>query len=105
MNFLLQLFGRGVHRLRDAIQRGAIVIDVRNPHSFDMARIPGSQNIPLERLRVSLDRIRGIKKPVIICGDGRDPAAAVRFLRENGIEDVFDGGNWQYLIRQIRGFR
>ena len=104
VNFLLQLFGRGSLAIRKALNRGAVISDVRRPHAFDAARIPGSLNIPIDRLSINLERIRAMKRPVIFCGDGGTTSRAVRILKANGITDVYDGGNWQYLIRIARGF-
>lgn len=83
--------------------QGAIIIDVRSVHEYDNGRIPDSFNISLERLPASLERIKHYKKPVIICGtDSSRINNAIRFLKNNGVKNLYNGGHWEKLIGKIR---
>lgn len=65
-----------------------VIVDVREPHEFEICRIPNSVLIPLGELekRVhELDRSRDI---VVHCRSGARSAKAVKFLREAGFEKL-----------------
>jgi rhodanese-related sulfurtransferase len=95
------LFG---DRIKKALNEGAVIVDVRPAYAFDQhGRIPGSINIPLDRIIINIGRLKSIKKPIIICcAYGNDCVQAARILKENGIAEVYNGGNWESLIRKVR---
>jgi len=100
MSFLSFLFGPGP--VKKALQQGAVIIDVRSPHEYDNGRIPGSLNIPVDRIPGSIERIRQLRKPVIICGsDSGRCHKAISILKRNGIKDVYFGGHWESLWRKL----
>ena len=95
------LFG---NKIKKALNEGAVIIDVRPAYAFDQhGRVPGSINIPVDRITINIGRIKSMKKPIIICcAYGNDCADAVRMLKENEIEEVYNGGSWQSVMRKIR---
>ena len=96
------LFGFGRHKLKDALRKGATIVDVRTVHEYDQGRLRGSVNIPLDRIPANTERIRHMKKPVIFCatGDSRS-AKATSFIKKEGINEVYNGGNWEKLLQMI----
>ncbi|MBN8675402.1 MAG: rhodanese-like domain-containing protein [Chitinophagales bacterium] len=97
------LFGTGKNSIKTALQNGAVIIDVRTVHEYDQGRIKGSINIPTDRLASSVERIRQFKKPVVFCGRyGAESSAAVRFMKKNGMKEIYDGGNWEKLLTVIQ---
>ena len=63
------LFGK--NKVKEAIKKGAVIVDVRTPHEYDNGKVPGSINIPVDRISASIERIRSMKKPVIlVCESG-----------------------------------
>ncbi len=103
MSFLSSLFGLGKSSLKEAFLRGALVIDVRNAYQYDNGRIPGSINIPAALINSDIERIRDIKKPIIICSDsGFESARIVGILKQAGIKDVYNGGSWESLLRKLK---
>ncbi len=102
MNWLTSL-GLGSSVIRKAYAAGAVIIDVRTGTEYDQGRIADSINIPVDRLSINLPRIRAMNKGVICCcNSGTRSADAVRYLRQQGIRKVYDGGNWEKLARRIR---
>lgn len=95
----LSFFGFGPN-LKELLSKGAVIIDVRNVSEYDQGRVRGSLNIPLDRLPTNIQRIKGLDKPVIACssGDGRS-AEAVRILKQHGVQQVYNGGSWEKLLR------
>ena len=80
---LKKLFGLAGNDLRQALQSGATIVDVRTVHEYDQGRLPGSVNIPVDRIPANMDRIRHMKKPIIFCGSGDSRTAhVVRFVKK-----------------------
>ena len=81
----------------ELIQRGAQIIDVREPSEFKMASNPKSTNMPLMKIHLNLKTI-DIKKPVIVCcATGVRSAKAMTLLKQNGYE-VYNAGSWNKTI-------
>ena len=96
------LFRTSSHKLKEALRKGASIVDVRTVHEYDQGRLRGSVNIPLDRISSSVDRIRHMKKPIIFCasGDNRS-ASAAHYIKQEGISEVYNGGNWEKLLQLI----
>jgi rhodanese-related sulfurtransferase len=102
MSFFSFIFGAGGGKIRNALKHGAVVIDVRTPHEYDQGHLPGSVNIPVDRIKASVERIRVMKKPIILCcNSGERSYQAMNTLKMAGIQEVFNGGNWQRLIDKM----
>jgi len=99
----LSFLGIGKNRIIEAIHRGAVIIDVRPAYAFDQhGRIPGSVNIPLDRIPINIERIRSMKRPVVLCCQyGEDCDKAAKMLRDKGITKVYNGGSWQSIYRKL----
>lgn len=99
----LSFLGPGASSLRKAYEAGAIIIDVRSGIEYDQGRIGDSINIPVDRLAISLDRLKAITTGIICCcNTGARSAQAVKYLKQQGIRHVMDGGSWEKLARAIR---
>lgn len=102
MSWLADIFGGG-SGIREALQDGAVVIDLRTAYEFDQGHIPHSLNIPADRIKSNIDRIRDLQRPVILCcGPGGGCWEAMDELRQAGIARVINGGNWQTVLRKMR---
>lgn len=97
---MFSFFGVGKKKIKDALKNGAVIIDVRTPHEFDRGKVPGSVNIPVDRLHARIDKIKSMKKPVVLCcASGMRSAAAKNILTASGIREVYNGGNWESLLK------
>jgi adenylyltransferase/sulfurtransferase len=65
-----------------------LLLDVREPSEWAIARIDGARLIPLATLQDTVSSIDASREIVIHCHHGIRSAAAVRFLRERGFERV-----------------
>ena len=100
MSWLSNIFGGA--GIRQALQNGAVVIDLRTAYEYDQGHVPRSLNIPIDRIRANIDRIRGLNKPVILCcATGSHCWEAAGILRDAGIPQVINGGDWQSLLRKM----
>jgi rhodanese-related sulfurtransferase len=96
------MFGLFKNKVKEALQKGAVVIDVRTPHEFDNGKVPNSINIPVDRISVSVERIRSMKKPVVLCcNSGSRSGQAKSILKSAGLNEVYNGGSWESVLRII----
>jgi NADPH-dependent 2,4-dienoyl-CoA reductase/sulfur reductase-like enzyme/rhodanese-related sulfurtransferase len=63
---------------------GAMLLDVREPHEFCAASVPGSVNIPLSQLRSRLEELPREQEIQVICGVGQRAYYACRILAQYG---------------------
>jgi phage shock protein E len=90
------LFSKG-NKMKELIEQGATVIDVRTPAEFAGGNYKGSTNIPLDRITAELDALKKLKQPlVLVCRSGARSGQAASFLSQNGI-DAHNGGSWDSL--------
>jgi phage shock protein E len=103
MGWLSGLFGGGGNGIQEALQQGAVIIDLRTAYEYDQGHIPRSLNIPADRVRANIDRIRDLQRPVILCsGPSGGTWEAMDALRSAGIATVINGGDWQSLLRKMK---
>jgi sulfur-carrier protein adenylyltransferase/sulfurtransferase len=65
-----------------------LLIDVREPHEFQICRIPGSTLIPLGEVPKRLAEINPDAEIVVHCKSGARSAKAVDFLKQQGYKKV-----------------
>lgn len=99
---IFSFLGFGNNKLKEALRNGAVIIDVRTAIEYDRGRIPGSINIPIDRVRANIERIRAMKKPIILCcsSDGRSDDAR-HILRSAGITEVYKAGSWESMLKLV----
>ncbi len=94
------LFGK--NKIKEALKKGAVIVDVRTPHEYDNGKVPGSINIPVDRISASVERIKSMRKPVIlVCESGGRSGNAKDILKSAGLNDVHNGGSWQSVLKII----
>ena len=92
----------GSGKIKNALKKGAIIVDVRTPQEYDRGHIPEAFNIPVDRIKVSIERIKASKLPVIVCcNSGERSATALQYLKAAGIKEAYNGGNWQNVLKII----
>ena len=94
MNFLKNLlFNERQTDLLPIVQKGAAIIDVRNPGEYARGFVPGAINIPLPELEMRMAEILQLKKPIITyCQSGMRSGNAVSILKSKGLEAYNGGG-------------
>ena len=97
---LFSFLGLGNSQIKEALKKGAIIIDVRTANEYDMGRIPDSINIPVDRITVNAERIKQMKRPVIFCcASGARSSTAARIMKEKGLKEVYNGGSWVNVLK------
>jgi rhodanese-related sulfurtransferase/glyoxylase-like metal-dependent hydrolase (beta-lactamase superfamily II) len=75
------------------------VIDVRTRQEWDQEHIPGSINLPLNRLAERLDEISAADRLIVHCQGGYRSSIATSLLRHNGYQNVVD------LVGGLQGWK
>ena len=82
-------------RAIQAVNRGAVWLDVRYPPEFRYDKLRGSMNVPLNEIRDAIDVLDRSKKYIACCQSGERSAAAAFILAQAGYDvEVLDGGLW-----------
>lgn len=98
--FLKNIMGNTVsdEAIREALQNGAQLIDVRTPEEFRSGSVKGAKNIPLQILQSKLDMLDKEKPVVVFCRSGSRSGMAKSILESNGFKNVINAGG----ISEIR---
>ena len=100
---LFSILGLGNGKLKDALRRGAVIIDIRTAAEFDRGRVRDSINIPVDRININLRRIVQMTTPIIICSDSdSENERVIDVLKANGVKEIYNGGSWTKLWRMMR---
>jgi phage shock protein E len=87
--------------LKELVQNGAQIIDVRSKEEFQDGHIRNAVNIPLQNLTNSFSEIKNEKPVITCCASGIRSASAKSILKSNGFSNVYDGGGWTSLKHKI----
>jgi phage shock protein E len=83
----------GTSTLKDRIQGGARLIDVRTPEEFRDGSYPGAVNIPLVALLARSRELEPKDKPIVLfCASGARSGQGARLLKQAGFKDVVNAG-------------
>ncbi|MFQ5560566.1 MAG: ThiF family adenylyltransferase, partial [Nitrospinota bacterium] len=79
-----------VSELKEKFDRGDsfLLLDVREPHEYEISKIPGSKLIPLGTLRDRIDELSGYKEIVVHCKSGMRSAKGIKILSEANITNL-----------------
>lgn len=81
----------------EAIKNPSVtLIDIREPYELEIdGNVPGAINIPMGEVPEKLEEIKNMPKPIVIfCRSGGRASSTLNFLRENGMEEIFNGGGF-----------
>ena len=83
--------------IQKIIKNGALIIDVRTPKEFKEGHIEGSLNISLDEINEAMLWLQKDVPAVLVCASGGRSAQAMKILKANGFEKVYNGGSWDSL--------
>jgi rhodanese-related sulfurtransferase/molybdopterin-guanine dinucleotide biosynthesis protein A len=81
---------------------GAPVIDVRQPHEYVEAHVPGARLVPLAEVPERLDEVPADGPVLVICHSGGRSLKAAEFLRGRGVDAVNVAGGTTAWIESGR---
>ncbi len=97
---LFSWLGIGKNGIKDALLRGGVIIDVRSAGEFDRGKIPGSVNIPVDRIPINAQRILEMDAPIVFCcTSGERCNQAIQYMKQKGLKEYYNGGNWHRVLK------
>lgn len=69
---------------RDLIERGAKVIDVREPEEFEKGHIPDSVSVPMDEFTANLGKLEDQEPLILVCERGESSRQAGMLLEAYG---------------------
>ncbi len=78
--------------LRTRLERGDVLdlVDVREPHEWDICRLPGASLAPLSSFAASLSKLDSARDVVVYCRSGVRSAKALKQLQAAGFKRVWN---------------
>lgn len=77
------------------------LVDVRTPGEVAQKGVPGAENIPLDKIPQNLDIFKDAHAQgsvVVFCRSGARSEQAKNYLRDQGLDQVFNGGGIQEVL-------
>jgi len=85
--------------VKEKLDSGAKIVDVRSPGEFSSGSYPKAKNIPLDTLESRLGELPKDKPIVLFCASGARSAQAARLLKRAGYTDVVSAGGLSDMPR------
>jgi rhodanese-related sulfurtransferase len=87
-----------IDELAGLLEKGAVLVDVRNPDEYENFRVAGARLIPLPEVPERIEEIPDDETVYIICNTGSRSARAVDYLNRQGHDTVnVRGGSRAWL--------
>jgi phage shock protein E len=103
MSIFQDLYGIGkIKDLKNIIEQGAFLVDVRSPLEFTQSHVKGSVNIPLDKIPEKLDQFEDRKNIIVFCLSGGRSTQAKLLLEKYGFTNVINGGTWEHVNQFVK---
>jgi phage shock protein E len=80
--------------MKNLIESGAYLVDVRTPEEFAEGHVNASVNIPLDQIAQHIEELRSKSHVIVFCRSGARSGMARTILLQAGVENVTNGGTW-----------
>ena len=101
MGLLSSLFGgsnKKTEAIKNAIDNGAMIVDVRSPAEFASGHAPGSINIPTGQFQSKLGKMKKAPSVVLCCRSGARAGSVQGLLKGSGVDSI-NAGPWQNVVK------
>ena len=85
----------------EMVANGAKILDVRTVGEFQSGHINGAKNVPRQEIRTKLNQLNKNETYILCCASGARSGSAARILKNEGFENVYNGGGWMQLNGQL----
>jgi rhodanese-related sulfurtransferase len=92
----------GVDELAQAMEEGAVVVDVRELDEYVRAHVPGVQLLPLSEFEQRWQEIPSDGPVYVICGSGPRSMRAAIALRQAGVDAINVAGGTRAWVNEGR---
>lgn len=83
--------------LKEALQKDVYLVDVRTDEEFKGGSVKNADNIPLDQISDRLSEFEDKDNIVVFCRSGNRSNKAKQVLQKNGVDQVLNGGNTEFL--------
>jgi rhodanese-related sulfurtransferase len=80
--------------LRQALEDGAQLVDVRTPQEYATGALPGAINLPVQRVAGARGMLDPERPVIVYCRSGQRSEMARMILASMGFPDVFNIGGY-----------
>lgn len=80
--------------MKNLIESGAYLVDVRTPEEFAAGHVNASVNIPLDQIVDHIDELKSKSHVIVFCKSGMRSGMAKSILNQAGYDHVTNGGTW-----------
>lgn len=103
MNIFKQFFGgNDTADLKEMIEEGAFLVDVRTPGEFAEGHVKDSVNIPLDSVTSQIAQFKDKKNIIVFCRSGNRSGQAKSILEQQGFTNVINGGTWEQINQFVK---
>ncbi len=89
-------------RIKSLDKEKLFLVDVREPDEFKSGSVAGAVNIPLGTISNRISEFKNKENIVVFCRSGNRSGMAANVLKQNGIENVTNGGTWQNVAESLK---
>lgn len=90
-------FNYNCDQLKNLLEKGAVLIDVRTHFEFTQGALQGAHNMPLEQFQYHAESIDRDRPVLLYCRSGQRSEMAKRYLQTLGFPDVHNIGGYSQL--------
>jgi rhodanese-related sulfurtransferase len=94
--------GSSQENLKQIINEGAFLVDVRSAGEYASGSAKGAVNIPLDQITKDIKKFQNKKNVVVFCRSGMRSSQAKSILEKNGITNVHNGGTWGNVSAMVK---
>ena len=87
--------------IKQEVAKGALMVDVRTPEEFASGSVKGAINIPLNEVESRINEFKRKPGVVVFCRSGNRSGQAKEILENNGIKNVINGINTDYMNAEL----
>jgi len=81
-------------QLKQLLEKGAQLIDVRSTMEFNQGALSGAVNLPIDTIQHNTGSIDKTKPVLLYCRSGHRSGAVQQFLISLGFQDVYNIGSY-----------
>jgi phage shock protein E len=82
--------------ITEALQNGALIVDVRTPAEYDQDHFPGAVNIPLQEIGQRATELMD-QHIILYCNTGNRTSSAATILKRKGVTSIVNAGGLHQL--------
>lgn len=101
LSFFKKLLNSESMDLKQLLDDGAVVIDVRSPEEFRGGHVKNSINIPVNVIANKTESLKKHKHIILCCASGGRSGMATTMLKAKGFSNVYNGGSWLNVNRYV----